>query len=104
MSLAGVRYSGGEYVQAISPSSTTLGIDLLGTSTRTAGSIGGDLWHVSNTTWCHLAIGDGTVAATAANMLLAPGERLLAIPSGSYIAAIKATGQPDGILRMTAAR
>ena len=82
------------------PAGTTIGLDALATSSRTTGAINAAVYHVANTVALHLNTGDGTVAATAANMLLMPGERLMILPA-EYVAVIRAAGSSDGIVRFT---
>jgi len=82
------------------PDGTTIGLDALVTSSRTTGAINAAVYHVANTVALHLNTGDGTVVATAANMLLMPGERLMILPA-EYVAVIKAAGSSDGIARFT---
>ena len=100
--VSGVRFAGGEYVQANRFSGTTIGLDLTGTSQATGGTLSGGVYHLSNTVACHLEL-SSTAAPTANNShtMLMPGERLVIIPDNWYIAVVKVSGQPDGILRMT---
>lgn len=82
------------------PTGTVIGLDALTASGRTTGAINSKMYHVANTVALHMAFGDSSVTATAANMLLMPGERLMVLPA-LYIAVIKAAGSADGILRLT---
>ena len=80
------------------PTGTVIGLDALATSSRTTGAVNAKMYHIANTVALHIAFGDGSVVATAANMLLMPGERMMVLPA-QYIAVIKAAGSADGIFR-----
>ena len=99
----GVRYSGGEYLQAIYPSDTVYALDLLATAERTTGTINEGAYHISNSVFCFIKFGDNTVDATDACTLLAPGERIMVLPS-LYVSVIKASGSADGVIRLTAVK
>lgn len=82
------------------PTGATIGLDALLASTRTTGAVSNKMFHISNTVALHMNFGDGTVTATATDMLLMPGERLMVLPA-QYVAVIKAAGSADGIVRLT---
>jgi myosin-crossreactive antigen len=82
------------------PTGTVIGLDLLAASGRTTGALNNKVFHIANTVACHMNFGDGSVTATAADMLLMPGERLMVLPN-QYVAVIKSAGSADGILRLT---
>ena len=95
------RYSGANGTSGVMLSGVTIGLDATTASSRTSGGLSAGTYHVSNSVWCHIKTGDGTVNAAISDTLLAPGERLLLIEEGLYVAVIKATGQADGILRIS---
>jgi hypothetical protein len=98
--VTGIRFAGGEYVQAVRPTGTTIALDLLAAQSRTTGTINEAVYHISNTVACHIKFGDNTVVADVTCQLLMPGERLFVLPN-QYISVVKSTGQSDGIIRFT---
>lgn len=98
--ITGVRYAGGEYVQANRLTGTTVGLDLLSTSQVTPGTLTGGVYHLATSVACHIEFG-ATPVADNTHTLLMPGERLIVVPDNTKVAVIKLAGQPDGILRMT---
>lgn len=103
--ILGVRYAGGEYVQAVNlTSGETVGLDILATAQRTVAALNPGIWHVANAAALHIEFGDNTIVATTTHTMLMAGERLIVIPdTGTYVSVIKVAGQPDSILRMTRA-
>ncbi|CTQ45755.1 hypothetical protein [Roseibium aggregatum] len=99
--LTGVKFPNGEHFPAATPEGVTVGLDAQTVAARTGGPISGGLYHVANTVYAHIALGDAAVDADVTSMLLAPGERPLVIPDGVFASVIKSTGEPDGIVRMT---
>lgn len=53
------------------------------------------------TAYTTVTVNLGGAAAATTNGLLAAGERQMVIPDGCYLSFIKATGQADGIVRIT---
>lgn len=101
--IQGVRFLGGEYVQALNVTGTVIGLDLTSSAQRSSGTLNHGAFHIANTVFCHIKWGDSSVTADSTSALLAPGERTLVFPQGSYVSVVKASGQSDGIIRITEA-
>lgn len=81
-------------------SDSVIALDLLAASGRSSGALNNEVFHVSNTVYCHIKTGNNAVTADATCTLLAPGERLMVLPN-EYVSVIKAAGASDGIIRLT---
>lgn len=87
---------------AFKPTGTTIGLDLTSTSQSTPGTLSESVLHFATTVACHVEWStSGAVVANNTHTLFMPGERLIKVPAGHYMAAVKVAGQPDGILRAT---
>lgn len=87
---------------AFKPSGATIGLDLTAVSQITASPLNTNVLHFANTVACHVEWStNGAATADSTHTMFMPGERLIVVPEGYYMAAIKVAGQPDGILRAT---
>lgn len=84
--------------QVARPTGPTIALDLLSTKVTSTGTLTGGIYLVSNSSWCHFDFSDNV---TVSNGMFAAGERTIVVPDGQYLSVIKASGQSDGVIRLT---
>lgn len=100
VNVRGVRFEGGEYVQAIQPAGATINLNVTATSNSTGSAVVAGVYLVSNSVWTRVEFSDVAATADQTHTLLAPGERLLVVPA-KYVNVVRATGSVDGVFSMT---
>lgn len=86
-----------------------IGLDILeqgngGLPVRSASALAEGVYMITTSNYAHIAFGISSVAADANDALLAPGERMLIIPSGSYVSVVGIGNDAVndiGIIRLT---
>lgn len=83
-----------------------IGLDILeqgngGLPVRSASGLAAGVYMVTTSNYAFVAFGDNTVVASTSDVLLAPGERCLIVPEGTYVSVlgIGNTVADQGIVR-----
>lgn len=97
----GLRFQGGEYVQAVKPGVTEV-IAAGAASQQTAGALNAQGVLVCADTWVHMKRGTPGVTATSSDQLIPPGVIMgFVINTTDAIAFVKKAGSPDGLVSVT---